>query len=95
MSYSEVVSEIQGNKEKAIKRIIKIANEQEDSFHSIKELQKQIDVIQSSINIRKKELQDISDHIMHHPPFRIVEKDLIYFLNNDFSIEIKQADYLA
>lgn len=94
MSYSDVVKEMQGDKEKAIKRIIEIANAQEDSFNSINELHKQIDTIQSIINIRKQELKHITSHIKQYPPFKIVEKDFIYFLNNDFSVEIQQADYL-
>lgn len=81
-------------KEINLKRIVEIANEQENSEREISEINNQVFAIHDKMREKVKELKAICELINHNPPFHVIENEKIYRVHPNYQIEIIEADYI-
>ena len=93
MTFSEIVNEVQGDKEKAGELLVKIAKEQKRTLKEIKEAESQLKKVNSLYNSTMGEIENIRKHIKIPEIFNIVKDKQIY-LFKDNQVEITNIDWL-
>lgn len=94
MSYSEVVNEFQGDEMKGIKRLMEIAEAQQNCLRKIKELNSQLESENQDYNNRMSNMEHICKHIKKEPPFMIVQDGKAYQFSDTYQVRVSDVDYL-
>ena len=92
MTYSEIVDELQGDKEKAGEFLVKVAIEQQKTLKNIKSIEAQLEKANRHYNSTMKEIELVCKHIEMPNTFHIV-KDKKYYLFNKNQTTITNIDW--
>jgi hypothetical protein len=92
MTYSEIVDELQGDKEKAGEFLVKVAIEQQKTLENIKKIEMQLEKANGHYNSTMNEIELVCKHIEIPTTFHIV-KDKKYYLFNKNETTITNIDW--
>ena len=100
MTYSEIVNELQGDKEKGVKMLISFANEQNQALKEIKEAEKEIKEAEKAAeraymkyNSTMASIDNVCKHLKLQPNFLIREQKKCYQITPEFQAHISVVDY--
>lgn len=93
MTFSEIVNELQGDKEKGIKMLITFAKEQKQSLKEIREAEKVVKVANGRYNSTMASIENVCKHLELSPHFLIREGKKCYQITPEFQAHISIVDY--
>ena len=92
MTYSEIVDELQGDKEKAGEFLVKVAIEQQKILKNIENIEAQLEKANRHYSSTMNEIELVCKHIEMPTTFHIV-KDKKYYLFNKNQTTITNIDW--
>ena len=93
MSFSEIVNELQGDKDKGIKMLISFAEEQKEALEQITEAEQALERANAKYNSTMACIKNVCQHLELRPHFVIREKKKCYQITPEFQAHINDVDY--
>lgn len=93
MSYSEIVNEIQGDKDKGINMLVHLSREQKEALKEIKRCEQLLQQANQHYNSTMHSIKLVCKHLELEPHFIIRRDKSIYQITPDFQAHISLIDY--
>ena len=93
MSFSEIVNELQGDKNKGVKMLVSLSEEQKQALEEIKDAERLVEKANQKYNSTMNSIKLVCQHLKVEPHFIIREGKKIYQITPEFQAHISIVDY--
>lgn len=93
MSFSEIVNELQGDKDKGVKMLVSLSEEQKQALEEIREAERLVEKANQKYNSTMNSIKFVCQHLKVEPHFIIREGKKIYQITPEFQAHISIVDY--
>lgn len=93
MTFSEIVNELQGDKDKGVKMLINLSEEQKQALQEIREAEKMVQKANNKYSSTMNSIENICKHLEVEPHFIIRQGKKIYQITPEFQAHISTVDY--
>lgn len=93
MSFSEIVNQLQGDKDKGVKMLVSLSEEQKQALKQIREAERLIEEANQKYHSTIKKIKFVCHHLKFKPHFIIREGKKIYQITPEFQAHISIVDY--
>jgi hypothetical protein len=93
MSFSEIVNELQGDKDKGVKMLVNLSEEQKQALQEIREAERLVEKANQKYNSTMNSIKLVCQHLRLEPHFIIREGKKIYQITPEFQAHISLVDY--
>lgn len=93
LSIEEIVNELQGDKDKGIKMLISLSEEQKQVLQEIREAEKNLQKANNKYSSTMNSIKNVCKHLEVEPHFIIRKGKRIYQITPQFEAHISTVDY--
>ena len=93
MSYSEIINQLQGDKDKGVKMLIDLSEEQKQALEEIREAERLVQKANQKYRSTMNNIKFVCQHLKVEPHFIIRKDNKIYQITPEFQAHISIVDY--